>query len=47
MIIVHDIFICKPVNASKVAELFEEVMADNNELVNIMTDMTDETSTKW
>ena len=40
MIIVHDIFICKPGNASKVAKLFKEVMADNNELVNIMTDLT-------
>jgi predicted translin family RNA/ssDNA-binding protein len=40
MIIVHDIFICKPGNASKLAKLFKEVMADNNELVNIMTDMT-------
>jgi len=40
MIIVHDIFICKPGNASKVAKLFKEVMAGNSELVNIMTDMT-------
>jgi len=40
MIIVHDIFICKPGNASKVAKLFKEVMADNEDLVNIMTDMT-------
>ena len=40
MIIVHDIFICKPGNASKVAKLFKEVMAGNTELVNIMTDMT-------
>jgi heme-degrading monooxygenase HmoA len=40
MIIVHDIFICKPGNASKLAKLFKEVMSDNNELVNIMTDMT-------
>ena len=40
MIIVHDIFICKPGNASKLAKLFKEVMADNSELVNIMTDMT-------
>jgi len=41
MIIVHDIFICKPGNASKVAKLFKEVMADNNELVNIMTDLSE------
>ena len=40
MIIVHDIFICKPGNASKVAKLFKEVMEPNPELVNIMTDMT-------
>ncbi len=40
MIIIHDIFICKPGNASKVAKLFKEVMSDNEELVNIMTDVT-------
>jgi len=40
MIIVHDIFVCKPGNASKLAKLFKEVMKGNNELVNIMTDMT-------
>ena len=40
MIIVHDIFICKPGNASKLAKLFKEVMTGNEELVNIMTDVT-------
>jgi hypothetical protein len=40
MIIVHDIFVCKPGNASKLAKLFKEVMADNKELVNILTDAT-------
>lgn len=40
MIIVHDIFVCKPGNASKLAKLFKEVMAGNEELVNIMTDAT-------
>jgi len=40
MIIVHDIFICKPGNASKLAKLFKEVMVDNKELVNIMSDLT-------
>lgn len=40
MINVHDIFICKPGNASKLAKMFKEVMAGNNELANIMTDMT-------
>lgn len=40
MIIVHDIFICKPGNASKLAKLFKEVMSSNSEFVNIMTDMS-------
>jgi len=41
MIIVHDIFICKPGNASKIAKLFKEwadVVPDKN--VQVMTDMT-------
>ena len=42
MIIVHDSFICKPGNASKVSKMFKEVMVDNTELVNILTDMTGE-----
>ena len=40
MIIVHDIFICKPGNASKLAKMFKEAMTGNTEVVNIMTDMT-------
>jgi heme-degrading monooxygenase HmoA len=40
MVIVHDIFICKPGNASKLTKMFKEVMTDNTDLVNIMTDMT-------
>jgi len=40
MIIVHDIFICKPGNASKLAKMFKEVMTGNSDLVHIMTDMT-------
>ena len=40
MIIVHDIFVCKPGNASKLAKKFKEAMAGNNDLVNVMTDMT-------
>src|SRR5687768_5443463 len=40
MIIVHDIFICKPGNASKLAKKFKEAMAGSTELVNILTDMT-------
>ena len=40
MIIVHEIFICKPGNASKLAKMFKEAMEGNKELVNVMTDMT-------
>ena len=40
MIIVHDIFVCKPGNASKMAKLFKEVMVDSKEVVNILTDMS-------
>lgn len=40
MIIVHDTFICKPGNASKLAKMFKEAMTGNADLVNIMTDMT-------
>ena len=32
MIIVHDTFICKHGNASKLVKMFKEVMVDNNEL---------------
>lgn len=42
MIIVHDIFICKPGNASKLAKMFKEAMGGNSEVVDIMTDMTGE-----
>ena len=42
MIIVHETFICKPGNASKLAKLFKEVMTDRVELVHIMTDITGE-----
>lgn len=42
MIIVHDTFVCKPGNASKMAKMFKEAMEGNTELVNIMTDMTGE-----
>jgi NAD(P)H-dependent flavin oxidoreductase YrpB (nitropropane dioxygenase family) len=41
MIVVHDIFICKPGNASKVAKLFKEwteVATQKN--TTVMTDMT-------
>lgn len=40
MIQVHDIFVCKPGNASKLAKLFKEVMVDNKDMVNIMSDVT-------
>ena len=40
MIIVHETFVCKPGNASKLAKKFKEAMAGSKELVNIMTDMT-------
>jgi len=40
MIIVHDIFICKPGNASKMAKLFKELMSARKEFVQIMTDVT-------
>jgi hypothetical protein len=39
MIIVHDIFVCKPGNASKIAKLFKETMGSEKG-VSIMTDMT-------
>jgi len=40
MIIVHDIFVCKPGNASKLAKLFKEAMAGDKNVRKIMTDMT-------
>jgi len=39
MIIVHDTFICKPGNASKMAKLFKEVMV-GPDMLHVMTDMT-------
>jgi heme-degrading monooxygenase HmoA len=38
MIIVHDIFICKPGNASKLAKKFKEGMTGMSEFVHVMTD---------
>lgn len=40
MIIVHDIFVCKPGCASKLAKQFKEAMANMAELQNILTDLT-------
>lgn len=39
---VHDTFVCKPGQASKMAGLFKEMMAGQEEFVNILTDMTGE-----
>jgi heme-degrading monooxygenase HmoA len=40
MIIVHDIFVCKPGNASKMAKMFKEAMTGYKEFTSVMTDMT-------
>jgi heme-degrading monooxygenase HmoA len=40
MIIVHDIFIAKPGNASKLAKMFKETFEGIAETVNVLTDMT-------
>lgn len=40
MIVVHEIFIGKPGNASKLASKFKEAMSALDESVEIMTDMT-------
>ena len=40
MIFVHDIFICKPGQASKLAKKFKEAMSGNGDLVNVMTDLS-------
>lgn len=42
MIIVQDIFICKPGNASKLANLFKEIMNGRPEHVNILTAISGE-----
>ena len=39
MIIVHDIFIAKPGNASKLAKMFKAAIAENPEFVEVMTDV--------
>ena len=39
MIIVHDTFVCKPGNASKLAKLFKE-WAETQKKTYVMTDMT-------
>ncbi len=40
MIIIHDTFMCKPGNASKVAKMFKETMGNHENVLNILTDMT-------
>jgi heme-degrading monooxygenase HmoA len=40
MIIVHETFVCKPGNASKLAKLFKSAMGDNGEVQHILTDVT-------
>lgn len=40
MIIVHDIFVCKPGNASKLAKKFKEAMSGSSEFQQVLTDMT-------
>lgn len=40
MIIVHDTFVCKPGNASKLAKLFKEWAGKKKEVIHVMTDMT-------
>ena len=40
MIIVHDIFVCKPGNASKFARMCKEAAAGMDETVHVLTDMT-------
>jgi heme-degrading monooxygenase HmoA len=40
MIIVHDTFVCKAGNASKLAKKFKDAMKGFSEVVQIMIDMT-------
>lgn len=40
MIVVHDIFVCKPGNASKLAKMFKETMTAFKEMKAVMTDYT-------
>ncbi|WP_153798617.1 NIPSNAP family protein [Foetidibacter luteolus] len=40
MITIHETFVCKPGNASKLAKLFKEVFTDMQEVTAVLTDMT-------
>ena len=40
MIIVHEVFVAKPGNASKLAKMFKEAMKESPDVKNILTDVT-------
>jgi hypothetical protein len=40
MVLVHDIFVAKPGNASKLAKMFKEATKESHDVKNILTDMT-------
>ncbi len=40
MIIVHETFVCKPGNASKLAKLFKDAFSYDPHIKQVMTDMT-------
>ncbi len=40
MIVVHEIFVAKPGNASKLAKMFKEATRENPEVKHILTDVT-------
>jgi hypothetical protein len=40
MIQIHETFICKPGNASKLAKLMKEFMSEFDETVSVLTDVT-------
>ncbi len=40
MIIVHDTFICKPGNASKVAKMMKDMATEDKNKIRVMTDIT-------
>ena len=40
MIIVHDIFVCKPGNAGKAARMMKESMGKHPNVIHILTDVT-------
>ncbi len=42
MITIHETFICKPGQASKMAKMMKDMMAMDTALVNVLTDMTGE-----